>query len=185
MLYNIKYKGGVLLLINKNIRKEFIEINMIPDDRSITIMTNTINEKYNLYLHFIYEPAKTNEANIFWQTTNEILKKKQSHKDKHTIIGDLNIQMEVQDSNSGKKTKLPKGLKEIIKRNNLIDAYKYKNKNKQNFTYFSIQENNEIKSKLNYTLMPIGLENTWHSLKIHKINKKISTDHKPIEITLR
>ena len=102
MAYNMKYKGGMLLFIKKNIRKEFIELAMIPNNRGISIMSDNIDERYNIFIHFIYGPSQTNEATDFWTKTEAILNKKVDN-NKHIIIGDLNIQLEKQDSNSGEK----------------------------------------------------------------------------------
>ena len=52
-------------------------------------------------------------------------------------------------------------------------------------TFFQIQENNEIRSRLDYALIPHELKNSWHSAKIYLINKKISDDHRPIGVTIR
>ena len=67
----------------------------------------------------------------------------------------------------------------------LLDAYKLKNKKDKPFTYFQIQNEKEIKSRLDYTLIPTDVNHIWHSPKIYTINKKISSDHKPIGITLK
>ena len=139
----------------------------------------------NIYIHFIYGPPKEQEAKEFWQKVESNFNKKKTNKDKHILIGDLNIQIEKRDSSSGQKIKLPKALKNIIKTNNLVDAYKLKNKNKNGFTYFNIRDEDIIQSKLDYTMLPIDMEHIWHSPKIHKINKNISQDHRPIEITLQ
>jgi hypothetical protein len=58
MLYNIKYKGNLILFIKKEIRKNIAKISMIPDNRGITLMIEAIEEKYNTFLHFIYGLAK-------------------------------------------------------------------------------------------------------------------------------
>src|SRR5271163_3071443 len=182
MLYNMKYKGGMLLFIKKNIRKEFTELAMIPNNRGISIMSDNIDERYNIFIHFIYGPSQTNEVTDFWTKTEAILNKKVDN-NKHIIIGDLNIQLEKQDSNSGEKIKLPKAFRTIMKTHMLLDAYKLK-KDKP-FTYFQIQNEKEIKSKLDYTLIPTDVDHIWHSPKIYTINKNISYDHKPIGITLK
>src|SRR5271163_2532712 len=146
MVYNMKYKGGMLLFIKKNIRKEFTELAMIPNNRGISIMSDNINERYNIFIHFIYRPSQTNEATDFWIKTEAILNKKVDN-NKHIIIGDFNIQPEKQDSNSREKIKLPKAFRTIMKTHMLLDAYKLKNKKDKPFTYFQIQNKKEIKSK--------------------------------------
>jgi exonuclease III len=123
MLYNIKYTKGLILLIKKEIRKFFAEISMIPDNRGITLMTKTIEEKYNTFLHFIYSLAKLQEAEKFWENTETILRKKEPNKNKYILIGDLNIQLEKEDSNTGEKIKLPKHFKTTLKTNALDDTY--------------------------------------------------------------
>jgi hypothetical protein len=65
MLYNVHFKERIILLIKKDIRKYFSEIVMIPDNRGITLMTNKLKEKYNTFIHFIYRPAKPQEAENF------------------------------------------------------------------------------------------------------------------------
>ena len=55
--------------------------------------------------------------------------------------------MEKQDSNSGEKTKLPKGFKKIIRNNSLVDSYRLENKDRV-YTYFQIKNYEEIKSRL-------------------------------------
>ncbi|HYJ01922.1 MAG TPA: reverse transcriptase domain-containing protein, partial [Nitrososphaeraceae archaeon] len=132
----------------------------------------------------IYAPPKTQESNIFWEKINTSLNKKQG-KNKHFIIGDLNVQLDKRDSNNGSKTKIPKGLKNIIKVNSLIDAYRSCNKNTNEYTYFQIQTNNTVQSKVDYTLVPLDMQHIWHSPKIKSINTKISQDHRAIQITLR
>jgi len=184
MLYNLKYKGGMLLFIKKNIRNEFVEVSMIPNSRGISIMSTKIDERYNTYIHFIYGPSNTAEALEFWSTTENIMNKKTGI-NKHFIVGDLNIQMEKQDSNSGNKIKLPKSFKNIIRVHTLLDAYKLKNKRDRPYTYFQVQNDKEVKSRLDYTLVPTSMEHVWHSPEIYAINKKISCDHKPIGITLK
>ena len=94
MLYNNKYKGGLLLFIKKNIRHDFTEVNFIPNNRGISLMSDKIDERYNTFIHFIYGPAKTTEANTFWIETEKNISKKESNKNKHFIIGDLNVQLE-------------------------------------------------------------------------------------------
>jgi exonuclease III len=160
MLYNIHFKREMILLIKKDIRKYFSEIVMIPDNREITLMTNKIEEKYNTFIHFIYRPAKPQEVENFWKCTEDILRKKDIGKNKHILIGDLNVQFGKEDSNIGKKTKLPEFFKKILKTNSLDDTYKIYNKDlKKSFTFFQIQENNEIKSRLDYILIPHELKN--------------------------
>ena len=66
-------------------------------------MSDKIDERYNTFIHFIYRPAKTTEANTFWTETEKNISKKETNKNKHFIIGDLNVQLEKQDSNSGEK----------------------------------------------------------------------------------
>src|SRR5271163_377840 len=171
MVYNMKYKGGMLLFIKKNIRKEFTELAMIPNNRGISIMSDNIDERYNIFIHFIYGPSQTNEVIDFWTKTEAVLNKKVDN-NKHIIIGDLNIQLEKQNSNSGEKIKLLKAFRTIIKTHMLLDAYKLKNKK-------------EIKSRLDYTLISTDVDHIWHSPKIYTINKKISCDHKLIGITLK
>src|SRR5271163_4740736 len=184
MLYNMKYKGGMLLFIKKNIRKEFTELAMIPNNKSISIMSDNIDERYNIFIHFIYGPSQTNEVTDFWTKTEAILNKKVDN-NKHIIIGDLNLQLEKQDSNSGEKIKLLKAFRTIMKTHMLLDAYKLKNKKDKLFTYFKIQNEKEIKSRLDYTLILIDVNHIWHFSKIYTINKKISCDHKLIGITLK
>ncbi len=123
-------------------------------------------------------------ANPFWDEVNTNITKKQG-KNKHIIIGDINIHLEKNDSNNKTTPKLPKGIKNIIKINSLVDAYKYKNKTENQWTYFQIQNNKVIRSKTDYTLVPIDWEHIWHSPKIYASNKEISQDHRPIGITLR
>ena len=186
MLCNIKYKRRLILFIKKEIRKNFMEILMILDNRDIIVMTKTIEEKYNTFIHFIYRPAKSQETEKFWENTEIIFRKKEPNKNKHILIEDLNIQLEKEDSNTGEKIKLPKYFKKILKTNSLDDSYKINNKKvKQSFTFFQIQENNEIRSRLDYALIPHELKNSWHSAKIYSINKKISDDHRPIGVTIR
>lgn len=76
MLYNVHYKDGMIVLIKKDIRKYFSEMVMILDNRGITLMTEKIEEKYNTFIHFIYRPAKPQEAESFWEHTENILRKK-------------------------------------------------------------------------------------------------------------
>src|SRR5271163_4379684 len=93
--------------------------------------------------------------------------------------------MEKQDSNSGEKIKLPKSFKSIIKVHTLLDGYKLKHKTDRPYTYFQIQKDKEVKSRLDYTLVLTEMKHTWYSPKIYSINKKISSDHKLIGITLK
>jgi hypothetical protein len=65
MFYNLKYRGGMLLFIKKSIRKEFLEVFMIPNDRGISLMSIKIDERFNTYLHFIYSPVKVVEVADF------------------------------------------------------------------------------------------------------------------------
>ena len=67
--------------------------------------------------------------------------------------------MEKQNSNSGEKIKLPKAFKNILKTKVLVDTYKLKKKKEKPYTYFEVQNNNkEIKSRLDYTLVFIDIE---------------------------
>src|SRR5271163_1411081 len=128
----------MLLFIKKNIRKEFTEVVMIPNNKDISIMSDNIDERYNIFIHFIYRPSQTNEVTDF-STKIEVVLNKKVDNNKHIIIGDLNIQLEKQDSNSGEKIKLLKAFRTIMKTHMLLDAYKLKNKKDKPFTYFQIQ----------------------------------------------
>ena len=121
-------------------------------------MSDKIDERYNTFIHFIYGPAKTTEANTFWTETEKNISKKKSNKNEHFIIGDLNVQLEKQDSNSEEKIKLPKAFKKILKTHLLVDAYKIKNKKERTFTYIQLQNDIEVKFKLDYTLTPIDVD---------------------------
>jgi hypothetical protein len=65
MLYNIHIKERMILLIKKDIRKYFSEIIIISNNRGITLITNKIEEKYNIFIHFIYGPTKLQKAENF------------------------------------------------------------------------------------------------------------------------
>ena len=90
MFYNLKYRGGILLFIKKSIKKEFLEVFMILNYRKISLMSTKINERFNTYLYFIYDPVKVAEVTDFWTKTGAILNKKVDN-NKHIIIRDLNI----------------------------------------------------------------------------------------------
>lgn len=101
-------------------------------------------------------------------------------------MGDLNIQIEKRDSNSGEKVKLLKRFKNIMKTHSLIDTYKKApNNNKQEYTFFQYINNKIIKYRLDYSLISADIEQTVHTLKIYPIDRNLSKDHKPIEIIIK
>ena len=53
-LYKDKYKGGLLLFIKKEIRNNFEEINLIPQERGITLMSNKIDYTKYIYSFHIW-----------------------------------------------------------------------------------------------------------------------------------
>ena len=66
MLYNVKYKGGMLLFIKKNIRHEFTEVAIISNNKEIFVMSSKIDERDNTYIYFIYKPLNVAKTDDFW-----------------------------------------------------------------------------------------------------------------------
>jgi hypothetical protein len=68
MLYNIKYKEGLILFIKKEIRKHFAKISMILDNRGIILMTETIEENINKIKEI--KQTKINVKDISYSSAN-------------------------------------------------------------------------------------------------------------------
>ena len=63
---------------------------------------------------------------------------------------------------------------ELNHTNNKLTIILYAYNKQKSYTYFQIQNNKEIQSRLDYTLVPIETEHIWHSPKIYSINQNKS-----------
>jgi hypothetical protein len=91
MTYRNKYAGGVIVMIKKEISEYFIENILIPSKKGITLTTTNIYDDTNIYFHFIYGPPQVNKVESFWQKLEQNIKSTTNQKNKHYIIGDLNV----------------------------------------------------------------------------------------------
>ena len=182
MLHSAKYAGGIVVMVKTHLKDFFTETIMIPHQRGITLYSSSLEEGNNTFLHFIYGPPTLREAQPFWKEVADTINKKPGPKNLHYIIGDLNAHLNAELDSNGGTTKVPKGLKRVIQQHMLTDTFCSYNKNVKQHTFFRIEEERTISSRVDYALAPH--EGRWHSPKIYKPSLKISRDHHPIGLTL-
>jgi len=107
--------GGVVLLIQKELVKNFTRRFVIPQNRGISIGTKY--HKENLNLHFVYAPPQADLKESFWYEFKKNLIAHQSH----IIIGDLNVHIGAEDSASG-TSNTPSSFDELCHNFSLIDT---------------------------------------------------------------
>jgi exonuclease III len=183
-LHSLKYAGGVVVMVKSHLKPFFSETNLISDNRGISLHSSSLNNNTNTFLHFVYAPPQLKEAEIFWDKLKKNLNKKPSPKNMHYIIGDLNLHMnddlDAGNCHNGKK---PKAFKKLLQNLALVDTFRTQNKNKRVPTYFRVEKDKTVDSRVDYIFAPhekIG----WHSAKIYNTTGKISKDHFPVGIII-
>ena len=117
--YQSGYSSGVIVLIKHNIKKYFVTSQSAPDHRGITLTTKDLYSQKNINFHFVYAPSKDEEKDAFWAEFAKTLKA--LPEEDHFIIGDLNMHLNIRDSNSSIR-KVPAEAESIIEQLGLVET---------------------------------------------------------------
>ena len=173
---------STLLLLNKDWKAKTIHTGI---ERSQAIKVK-VEKKRSIRIYLIYGPHGTVQKRTFWKKWQKYWEEKGTNDS--IILGDLNeiISEELTDrihkqgSNNNTNTS-PNFLRELITATGLVDAYRYKNGAKREFTMTKIYKNGQIsQSRIDHILCDFKIAQQLAEVKIKPFNKLLSDNHHAI-----
>ena len=131
---SIQFKGGTLILIDRQLPIEISRVYLHPTSRMCTAYVSIFG--FKLYLVNIYAPSgkqRKIEREAFF--TNELIQQLVTNTDNLILMGDWNSVILKRDSTNIQNTSLSKSLKNIITSFKFKDVYA-ENRNQPEFTFY-------------------------------------------------
>ena len=182
--HGTKHSKGLLIMFRKALDVEIVDEVKDKYCRYLYLKTR-INDNIT-HLVNVYAPNKENEQVAFANSLTKLLSQKIDESlEQYVLGGDWNIPLNIELDKKGgtmhiiKKRYIEK-LKEIMNTHELLDIWRYKNKNKKQFTWR--QNNPKIHSRLDYFLIT---QNNLDTINSCKILPSILSDHSPVHLQIR